>query len=394
MKKFFKWLGSIVVVLVILAFAAEPVITWYLMPREAFDTAKAPTPPDYSEDYFWVAHPDKMDTSDLIPVGLAGTNDLNPAPIDVFFVHSTGYVGPGHWNSNMKIENSEAQSIEYMLSSMASSFNGCCDVYAPHYREAHIFSFISEDTESSYSALDLAYSDVETAFKYYLENFNNGRPFIIVSHSQGTTHALRLLEDYVDNTPLQQQLVAAYTLGYWLPLDKFERGFESLKLCTDANQTGCIVSYDAYGEGGSITGKARHWYKTGWEISQGGPIACVNPLSWKTDLQRAPSQQHLGAMPVEFKRTFAFMLLAKNPQFIFSELPQLTTELTWAQCDESGALHLAEQQNNAFSNHFNNEDKSYHLLDFSLFYGNIRQNAIQRTNAYFEKGADLRPEQD
>jgi hypothetical protein len=112
MKKFFKWLGSIVVVLVILAFAAEPVITWYLMPREAFDTAKAPTPPDYSEDYFWVAHPDKMDTSDLIPVGLAGTNDLNPAPIDVFFVHSTGYVGPGHWNSNMKIENSEAQSID------------------------------------------------------------------------------------------------------------------------------------------------------------------------------------------------------------------------------------------------------------------------------------------
>lgn len=385
MKKLLKWIASIAAVLVILMLSAEPIITWYLMPREGFDQTKTPTPPDYTNQYFWVAHPDKRDTSDLIPPGIATEDDLNPAPVDVFFVHSTGYVGPGHWNSNMQIENSEAQSIEYMLSSMASIFNGCCNVYAPHYREAHIGAFISQDTESSFAALDLAYSDVETAFKYYLEHVNNGRPFMIVSHSQGTTHALRLLENHVDNKPLQQQLVAAYTLGYWLPLDKFERGFESLTLCSEAQQTGCIVSYDAYGEGGNVSGRARHWYKSGWEVSEGKKIACVNPLSWTTDLDKAPATEHLGAMPVEFKRTFYYMLTASNPNFIFSELPPVTPQLSWAQCAESGALFLAEQQQNSFSNHLNNEDKSYHLLDFSLFYGNLRENAKIRTKAYIEQ---------
>jgi hypothetical protein len=62
--------------------------------------------------------------------------------------------------------------------------------------------------------LDLAYQDVEAAFDYYLQYFNKGRPFIVVRHSQGTTHTLRLLEEKIDNTPLYRQLVAAYVVGY------------------------------------------------------------------------------------------------------------------------------------------------------------------------------------
>ena len=33
----------------------------------------------------------------------------------------------------------------------------------------------------------------KAAFQYYLEHYNNGRPFIIASHSQGTYHAKRLI---------------------------------------------------------------------------------------------------------------------------------------------------------------------------------------------------------
>ena len=52
--------------------------------------------------------------------------------------------------------------------------------------------------------------DVKAAFQYYLEHYNNGRPIIIASHSQGTTHAKRLLKEFFDGTALQHQLVAAY----------------------------------------------------------------------------------------------------------------------------------------------------------------------------------------
>lgn len=383
MRKILTWLFSIIVVLVIVAVSARPMIEWYMFPAGSFAEAESPAAPDYSNLYFWVAHSDKNDSSDLVPPNISTASDITDQPVDVFFVHSTGYVGPGGWNSTMEDTNSEAQSIEYMLTSMASIFNGCCAVYAPHYREAHLVSFISDDLESSYQAFDLAYEDVKAAFQYFLTNINKGRPFIIVSHSQGSLHSFRLLHEFVDGTALQDQMVAAYTLGYWLPMDMFERTFESLRLCSDSTQTGCIVSYDTYGEGGYKSSQQRQWYPSGWEINPEQKIACVNPLSWQTNTNLIDSSAHVGAMPVEFKRTFKYMLLAKNPGFKFTELPELTSGLLDAQCDESGVLLVTEQIDNPFSNHLDNEDKSYHLLDFSLFYGNMRNNAIVRTNAYF-----------
>jgi pimeloyl-ACP methyl ester carboxylesterase len=273
------------------------------------------------------------------------------------------------------------------LSSMASIFNGCCHIYAPHYREAQLQSFMPENFEPGTQALDLAYQDVEAAFDYYLQHFNKGRPFIVVGHSQGTTHALRLIEEKIDKTPLYRQLVVAYVVGYWLPKDKFSRGFEQVTPCIGAGQTGCIVSYDTYGQDGQLDATVPHWYKTGWESSQlkdGSikPTLCVNPLSWTNTLDKVSEKAHLGAMPVEFKRTPLNMLLANNPGFIFQVLPALTSELTWAQCKEDGRLEIMQQTDNVFSNHLDQPNKSYHILDFSLFYGNIRQNAMQRVSHF------------
>jgi pimeloyl-ACP methyl ester carboxylesterase len=388
LKKFIYWfvLPVVALVIILILFGRQWVFS-YLSPPETFVLADAPTAPDYNNAYFWVAHPDKKDTSDLVPMELDISDDLANKDVDVFFVHSTGFVGPGGWNSTMEIENSEAQSIEYMLSSMASIFNGCCNIYAPHYREANIQSFMPEKFEFGTQALDLAYQDVAQAFDYYLQHFNQGRPFIVVGHSQGTTHALRILEEKVDNTPLYQQLVAAYVVGYWLPNDKFSRGFEQITPCVAADQTGCIVSYDTYAQDGQLDANVPHWYKTGWESSQledGSikPTLCVNPLSWTKTLDKVSQKANLGAMPVEFKRTPVNMLLANNPGFIFQELPALTSELTWAQCRKDGRLEIMSQADNAFSNHLDQPNKSYHVLDFSLFYGNIRQNAMQRVNQF------------
>jgi len=105
-------------------------------------------------------------------------------------------------------------------------------------------------------------------------------------------------------------------------------------------------------------------------------------LSWTNTLDKVSEKAHLGAMPVEFKRTPLNMLLANNPGFIFQVLPALTSELTWAQCKEDGRLEIMQQTDNVFSNHLDQPNKSYHILDFSLFYGNIRQNAMQRVSHF------------
>lgn len=382
MKKFLLCLAIIVVSLALFAIGGFKLIEWRLLPNSAFSDTPEPQAPIYTDSNFWIAAPSMTDTSDLIPPNADTKHDLLDKPVDVFFVHSTGYVGPGGWNSNMAYENSETQSLQYMLSSMASAFNGCCKVYAPNYRQAHINAFISDDTESSFNALDLAYFDVERAFDYFIKNMNKDRPFMIVGHSQGSLHALRLIAERVDNSALLERMVAAYTVGYWLPKDMFTRTFSNITLCENEQQTGCIVSFDSYGEGGAMADPVRHWYPSAWEIAPAGNIACVNPLSWSTNTERAKASLHKGAMPVEFKRNFIHMINAENPQFIFEALPELTPELTWAQCDPSGVLHVTQQQDNAFSNHLDSQDKSYHLLDYSLFYGNIRQNAIVRSVSY------------
>lgn len=398
LKKLVYWFVlPVVAVLIILVLFGRQWVFSYLSPPETFVLADAPPAPDYNNAYFWVAHPDKSDTSDLVPTGLGISADIVDKSVDVFFIHSTGFVGPGGWNSSMAIENSEAQSIEYMLSSMASIFNGCCDIYAPHYREANIQSFMPEKFELGTQALDLAYQDVEEAFDYYLQHFNQGRPFVVVGHSQGTAHALRLLEERVDNTPLLKQLVAAYVVGYWLPKDKFSRGFEQITPCVEASQTGCIVSYDTYGQGGQLDTNVPHWYKTGWESSllddgSTKPTLCVNPLSWTDTLEKVNKTAHLGAMPVDFKRAPVDILLGNNPGFVFQELPALTPELTWAQCLSDGRLEVMQQTNNAFSNHLSQLNKSYHVLDYSLFYGNIRQNAIQRVTQFMAANNVSQPE--
>lgn len=384
-KKVLKWLGIVATSLVALVVGLGLLVQWYLLPRDEFNITDVPAAPSYANEDFWASLPTKQDTADLVPVGLGQSNDMEDKQVDVFFVHSTGYVGPGGWNSNMAKTNSEAQSLEYMLSSMASAFNGCCDIYAPIYRQAHLSAFGSADTQSSYQALDLAYQDVASAFDYFLAHQNKGRPFMIVGHSQGSHHALRLIADKIDGTDLRHKMVAAYTIGYWLPLDMFEREFENISLCQSATQTGCIVSYDTYGEGGYLSQGYRHWYSSGWEDTLGKSIACVNPLSWQTNTQKVSADHHKGAFPVEFKRTFLYMLLAKSPEFTYQELESVTQNLTWAQCDKSGVLHIQKQQDNAFSNHFDSQDGSYHVLDFNLFYGNIRANGIERTNAFLSQ---------
>ena len=81
-----------------------------------------------------------------------------------------------------------------MLANQASQFNGCCNVYAPRYREASIFAYLKGDAKLREQVLGFAYKDVARAFDYFIENYNGGRPFILASHSQGTHHGERLIK--------------------------------------------------------------------------------------------------------------------------------------------------------------------------------------------------------
>ena len=158
----------------------------------------------------------------------------------------------------------------------ASIFNGCCNVYAPRYRQATLFSFQDLKGDGG-RALDLAYQDIKSAFEYFLEAFNQDKPFIIAGHSQGSFHVDRLLREEIAGTLLEKMLVAAYPVGFSID------GSNGIPVCESAEQTNCQVSWNANTSDAGIV------------LGQPGDI-CVNPISWTTGEQIVQPNENKGSI--------------------------------------------------------------------------------------------------
>ncbi|MDP5030391.1 DUF3089 domain-containing protein [Paraglaciecola sp.] len=383
-KKKYKYLiGGLLTVSVVITvgvISIKPLLGYLMVPEGVFDSSMAPPKPDYSVQASWLTLPDKVDYADMVPEGLK--DEQANAPADVFYIHPTAYYGNSNWNSDMSSEKGAAQIVEYMVATQASIFNACCKVYSPQFREATLSAFMRQE----YGALELAYDDVQRAFEYFLQYQNKGRPFIILSHSQGTTHALRLLEEYIIPRGLVDHMVVAYLIGYELPLDKFSRGLKSIKPCGDEQQTHCIVSWATYGETSDpeFSFNVPHWYPEGWEWSNGKDTLCVNPLSWRTDEVLQTKDKHQGTVltnPLTFfyKNVLFDKNTGENPQYL-----QLYPNFTRAQC-RHGRLYIETQRDNSISASTNELDQNYHANDINLFYMNLRQNAQLRVTQFLQR---------
>jgi len=200
--------------------------------------------PDYTSLDYWAANPLKHNTSDSVPAPIL-ENYHRDSLVDIFFIYPTSYTNmkmPLGWNA--PIDNAEINAkIDYSsILYQASVFNEAGRIFAPRYRQANLkayFPVTKEDTTNAIAAFDLAYRDIKSAFEYYLQHYNNGRPIIIASHSQGTTHAKILLKEFFDGKPLQKKLVAAYIVGIFVQPDLLT----NIKACETPNQTGCICSW-------------------------------------------------------------------------------------------------------------------------------------------------------
>ncbi|MBN7798625.1 DUF3089 domain-containing protein [Parahaliea mediterranea] len=360
---------------------SDELIAYYIEPSRPFDEARLPDKPEYTQPRYWAALPGKPSAARLTPTGQPSREA--PAPADVFYIHPTSYISGEDWNAPLFTRSRAWEMIDIILGAQASAFNFCCEVYAPHYRQAALSSFMNPNEKSGIAALELAYSDVARAFEVFRSR-NTGRPFIIASHSQGTYHALRLLADYVDGQPVQRQMVAAYLVGYWLPLDTFDRTLKSIAPCESAADTGCVVHWSTYGEDGVRREGVPHWYPTGPELSDGKPLLCSNPLSWRRDGGRVSAAEHPGALYVSPGGSVLDDLLNRPSNTRLEALPPLLENWTWAECRD-GLLHVAAQDSGPFAELSSSPEQDYHLVDYSLFYQSVRENARERVRSYGAK---------
>ena len=302
--------------------------------------------PDYSNLDYWAAHPLKWDPSDSIPKPIRKLK--RDSLVDVFFLHPTIYTGKlKNDNLNADIDDAylNAKTDYSSILYQASVFNQHGRIYAPRFREAHYSAYFSIDTAKAVAAFDLAYADVKNAFEYYLQHLNEGRPIIIAAHSQGTTHALRLLKDYFENKPLQKKLVVAYIPGMRIPKEYFS----SLKMCENEKETACLCGWRTFEKG----------FQPSYVIAEKGNSLVTNPLTWKTGSDYASRKMNLGSVLYKFNKVY-----------------KKTAD---AQVYE-GVLWVTKPK---FPWSFLYKTKNYHIADLNLYYMNIKENVGQRINSYF-----------
>ncbi|HTL80177.1 MAG TPA: DUF3089 domain-containing protein [Bacteroidia bacterium] len=310
----------------------------------SFAKVKQPIRPDYSQEKFWIALPTRHDIADTVPPGCSIAENQANAKVDVFYVHPTVYLTGKAWNGDLGDASLNKKCDDCVLN-QATEYNACARVYAPRYRQAVLRVFTNPSPEGD-AALDTAYSDVKKAFEYYLAHYNNGRPIILASHSQGSRHVAMLLKEFFDGKPLMKQLVAAYAIGMPIP----KNYFTSIPVGDSANQFGCFIT----------------WNTVVWGTTMDKPYdrynncICVNPLSWKTDTATCSATLHQGAVPFGFKTIDEHFVQTK-----------ISGSLLWIESADAekikGYYHLG---------------KSFHVSDVNFFYMDIRGNAIVRVNAY------------
>jgi hypothetical protein len=356
----------------------EEVLLYHLEPDLDFSAMPVLPAPDYRAPRYWAAIPGKTSAALLKPRGADALSRSKTAA--VFYIHPTSYLSGDGWNAPLHAESRAWEMVDVMLAAQASAFNACCDIYAPHYRQATLWSFLDREGRGGAQALELAYADIERAFDAFLAHTGGG-PFIIASHSQGTFHALRLLSERVNGAPLAEQLVVAYLIGYWLPMDTFERVLPDIPPCESPGDHGCVVHWSTYGEQGERRKGVPHWYPGGTELADGKPLLCTNPLNWLRQGPRAEASEHPGALYVEQGGSLLNTLFDYPAGVRLDSLQPVLPNWTWAECRD-GLLRVATQEEGVFAENGAAPDQDYHILDYSLFYQSIRENAAYRVQSF------------
>ena len=341
-------------------------------PDLPFDDSKPVDAPNYADPSNWAALPDREGVEDMIPVDTDDTDIQGNASVDVFFVHPTGFLRGKEWIYSMDQNTATEENTKWMMANQASPFNGCCNIYAPRYRQANIFAFFQEQSVRD-EILGFAYRDIERSFEYFIDNYSEGRPFILASHSQGTYHSVRLLQEQIDKTDLYDRLVAAYVIGGNAKVSSFEK-MEKVYLCNSADDVGCAVHWDTWSE--SVIDS---------NSTDSVGNVCTNPLTWELDGGLAEKSLHKGAVV----SSGVFQTELSGPDVAtgvdFKPLGAPIASALRAQC-KNGSLFISDQSDTPFGEQGGSfGGGNYHGLDYPVFHMDIRQNAKVRAEAFFKR---------
>jgi hypothetical protein len=240
----------------------------------------ASTAPVAKDPQVWLCNPglpsdpcrSSLTTTVVGPDGSRTVQQDSPSAdpkIDCFYVYPTVTMQQTV-NANLTIDPGEVS----VAIAQAARFSQVCRVFAPMYRQESIAGFFSP--ESAIGA-KIAFGDVLSAWRDYLDRYNGGRGVVLIGHSQGSGILRGLIKKYIDPHPsIRARIVSAILLGgdVIVPTGKDVGGdFQHFGACHRASQVGCVIAFSSFDHTpppNSLFARAR---------KPGDQVLCTNPAA-------------------------------------------------------------------------------------------------------------------
>jgi len=315
------------------------------------ETTSAPPPaPDYAQASNWLSQPSSNDAS---------------KPVDVFFLYPTTYQQPTT-SSPMVCSADNPQmraSVQAYFARTATTFAPLANIYAPYYRQAAIQVLeLPLDKQNAIVGGEPT-ADAIAAFDYYIKHFNNGRPFILAGHSQGSNIMINLMADYMKKHPdVYKRMIAAYVPGYSITPQYLAQNSE-LKFAENADDTQVIVSYNTVAPG----------TKADPVVLPGAMV--INPITWTRSETTATAAQNLGSISLDAS---GYPVLDAQGQ------PKKVLGVADARIDTAKGELICSTVDTATFSPGNGMVAAgiFHNYDYPFYYFDIRANAANRIARY------------
>ena len=236
-----------------------------------YDTPLVGVASDYSNPDNWMIVPEKI------------TKD-----VDTFYIYPT-IITDADENAQkiVDIDNIIMQIGAYFTyEKNATVFDESTNIFAPYYRQtnmAAVADLRGQDLEDFHKQEQR--TDIYAALDYYFENYNEGRPFILAAHSQGSIISKIALEEYFRLHPeYYDRMIAAYLIGFSVTKSDLEK-YPHLKFAEGPDDTGVIVSWNTEGPGNKNADNI---------VVEEGATA-INPITYTRDDTYVPASENLGS---------------------------------------------------------------------------------------------------
>jgi len=283
--------------------------------------------------------------------------------VDVFYIYPTA------WQNDPKVPNEKSAphicridnpsmliGSKEAFESQATAFETVGNIYAPYYRQLDAGYALSLGIEKRDELLGIPKTDLFAAFDFYIKHYNRGRPYILVSHSQGSVLMNFLLSEYMKTHPeVYSRMIAAYVIGYSITKDFLSKN-PHLKFAEGPADTGVIISYNT--EAPTIEGTSF--------LVLPGAIA-INPITWTREEIPATVEQSLGSR-IDFNGIYVDKLKYAD-----------------ARVDKKRGVVICSVDPSTLPAKTHWAKGIYHTHDYGLYYYNLRENAANRTKKFLNK---------